>query len=79
MKINAEIFTRCMVSVEKCYTGTNAVFARSGYDVVEVRQCPTNAALTELITGQTRTQESFSMNTLSEVPGLMVAPTGPKL
>ena len=72
LNINAEIFTRCMDSVEKGFTGTNAVFARSGYDVVKVRQCPTNAALTELITGQIRTQKSFSMNTLSEVPAGLI-------
>ena len=72
LNINAEIFARCMDSVEKGFTGTNAVFARSGYDVVKVRQCPTNAALTELITGQTRTQQSFSMNTLSEVPAGLI-------
>jgi hypothetical protein len=68
LKINSEIFTRCMDSVEKGYTGTNATFTRLGYDVVTVRQCPTNAALTELITVQKRTQKSFSMKSLSEVP-----------
>jgi hypothetical protein len=68
LNINAEIFTRCMDSVAKGFTGTNATFVRSGYDVVKVRQCPTNAALTELITVQKRTQESFSMKTLSDVP-----------
>ena len=72
LNINAEIFARCMDSVEKGFTGTNAVFSRSGYDVVKVRQCPTNAALTELITGQIRTQKSFSMNTLSEVPAGLI-------
>ena len=30
LNINAEIFARCMDSVEKGFTGTNAVFSRSG-------------------------------------------------
>jgi hypothetical protein len=66
LKINAEIFTRCMDSVEKGYTGTNATFTRLGYDVVTVRQCPTNAALTELITVQR--SKTHSKVILNEIP-----------
>ena len=43
-------------------------FKRSGYDVVKVRQCPTNADKTEIITYQERDQKMFSLKSLCELP-----------
>jgi hypothetical protein len=103
LKINAEIFGRCMVSRvlddddddedstddEDCTSSDDSddsyfhrirkfakrdtkkkkrTFERSNFAEVTVRQCPTNAALTELITVQERDQDEFSMKPLLELP-----------
>jgi hypothetical protein len=98
LKINAEIFGRCMVSRvlvdddedctddESCTSSDDSddscfqsraryakelgllTFKRSDFAEVTVRQCPTNAAVTELITVQERDQEAFSMKPLLELP-----------
>lgn len=68
LQINSEIFTRCMLSVDAGYSGESATFNRVGYDVVRVRQNPTNATLTEFVTNQEHSQQTFSMELLSELP-----------
>jgi hypothetical protein len=104
LKINAEIFGRCMESRvlvdddedstddedwtssddsdDSCFLSVHEAvnraryakglglltFKRSDFAEVTVRQCPTNAAVTELITVQERDQEAFSMKPLLELP-----------
>jgi len=68
LQINSEIFTRCMLSVDAGYSGKSATFNRVGYDVVRVRQNPTNDTLTEFVTNQEQSQQTFSMELLSELP-----------
>jgi len=47
---------------------TTLTFKRSGYDVVKVRQCPTNTDKTEIITYLGRDQKMFSIKSLCEIP-----------
>jgi hypothetical protein len=55
LKINAEIFTRCLDSADHHYTtGYSATFTRSTFDEVRVRQNPLKSNETELITEQQR-------------------------
>ena len=68
LQINSEIFTRCMLSVVAGYSGESATFNRVGYDVVRVRRNPTNDTLTEFVTNQEHSQQTFSMELLSELP-----------
>jgi hypothetical protein len=68
LQINSEIFTRCMLSVVAGYSGESATFDRVGYDVVRVRQNQTNDTLTEFVTNQEHSQQTFSMELLSELP-----------
>ena len=68
LQINSEIFTRCMLSVDAGYSGESATFNRVGYDLVRVRQNPTNDTLTEFVTNQEHSQQTFSMELLSELP-----------
>ena len=67
LKINAEIFSRCMQSsIDQCRGGESATFTRFGYDVVKVRQ--TTPTLTYIVTRQRRSQRTFDMTSLSTLP-----------
>lgn len=67
LKINAEIFSRCMQSsIGQCRGGESVTFTRFGYDAVKVRQ--TTPTLTYVVTRQRRSQRTFDMTSLSTLP-----------
>lgn len=66
LKINAEIFGRCMESVVE--VKDHLTFTRSDFSKVTVRPSYSHEDMTELITVQERTKKSFSMKPLSELP-----------
>jgi hypothetical protein len=69
LKINAEIFTRCLDSADHYYTtGHSATFTRSTFDEVRVRQNPLKSNETELITEQQRSLKAFCLKSLCELP-----------
>lgn len=66
LKINAEIFGRCMDSASNYYDGKSALFRRYGFDAVKIRQYQTNT--TQFITEYERSQQTFDMKPLSALP-----------
>jgi hypothetical protein len=72
LKINAEIFGRCMeFQLDRVYynqDGEYYTFTRSTFDEVKVRQNPMDEDITELITEQQRTLKVFSLKPLLELP-----------
>lgn len=65
LKINAEIFDRCMSSASSYSDGKSARFARYGFDVVKVRQ---QNEKTQFITEHEHSEQTFDMKLLSELP-----------
>ena len=73
LKINAEIFGRCMENQLDPYydteVGYTATFTRNDFSkVVSVHQHPTNTDKTELITEEQRSLKVFSLKSLCELP-----------
>lgn len=64
LKINSEIFARC-ISSATAYNGKTATFTRYGFYEVKVRQNQANA---QFITEHVRDQQMFDMKTLSQLP-----------
>ena len=65
LNINAEIFGRVINSASDYTSGTSVMLTRYGYDVVKVRQ---NGASTEFITEAVCSQDTFVINSLSNLP-----------
>ena len=66
LNINDEIFQRCISSGK--IKSTSASFTRYSYDVVKVRQDPTNQTQTQFITEPEQSQKSFDMSSLLSLP-----------
>lgn len=67
LTVNAEIFDRCMGSASKYNDGKSALFMRFGFDVVKVRHNK-DAKQTQFITETERTEKTFDMKPLSQLP-----------
>jgi hypothetical protein len=72
LKINAEIFGRCMENQLDPYYDTEVVehytFARYDFSKVSVHQHPSDEDRTELITEQQRSLKAFCLKSLCELP-----------
>ena len=73
LKINAEIFGRCMENQLDPYYDTEVVehhytFARYDFSKVSVHQNPSDEDRTELITEQQRSLKAFCLKSLCELP-----------
>ena len=67
LKINAEIFGRCMSSVNNCNDHASASFTRYGFDVIKVRQY-NEADQTQIITEHVCSERNFDIKLLSNIP-----------
>ena len=68
LKINDEIFQRCISSGQITSESKSATFTRYSYDVVNVRQNTTNQSQTDCITEPEQSHRKFDVSVLMELP-----------